>query len=174
MLCSISSGGGKTLLWTVLRIRDIGNSLSLPTLSKDKIGIHGEETEATVYTAELQGILMALVTVLYRKIPRAIVFTDNQAALQVIKSTGRQSGQYILQTINRLWNEIRQNCATVAFHWIPSHRDIEGNELAEKAAKEATGWRQIRGRRNRIVECMTDATAPRPTYAKTLISAMKI
>lgn len=32
----------------------------------------------------------------------------------------------------------------VFFHWIPSHKDIKGNEEAGIAAKEATGWRRAK------------------------------
>jgi len=61
----------------------------------------------------------------------------------------------------------------VEFHWIPAHQGIEGNELADRLAKEATGWKQVRGRRGRLIEVDSDNTAPKPNYLKNLGSAAK-
>lgn len=46
----------------------------------------GEQSETSVYVAELQGILLALVTVLRHQIQNAVAFTGNQAALQAIQT----------------------------------------------------------------------------------------
>ncbi|KAF7905144.1 uncharacterized protein EAF01_005665 [Botrytis porri] len=59
----------------------------------------GRASEATVYTAELRGILPAL-QIAYKKDHKAvIVFTDNQAAIRFMANPDNQSGQYILLQI---------------------------------------------------------------------------
>jgi ribonuclease HI len=62
----------------------------------------------------------------------------------------------------------RANGLHVDFHWIPAHIRIEGNELADRLAKEATGWMQRRGRRGRLVALDTDNTAATPDYLRHL------
>ena len=41
---------------------------------------------------------------------------------------------------------LRAQGKLVFFHWIPSHKDIKGNEEADIAAKEVTGWRRSKRR----------------------------
>ena len=69
----------------------------------------------------------------------AFIFTDNQSAIQAIESPNRQSGQYIvkeiLDTIDRI-HEVNPACA-IHIEWVPGHKNIEGNEHADQAAKEA-------------------------------------
>ncbi|KAI3054683.1 hypothetical protein CBS147353_11406 [Aspergillus niger] len=133
----------------------------------------GDQSETTVYAAELQGIFLALIIIIRHRISRAVVFTDNQAALRAIQNPGRQSGQYLLEAVIAALDKAREGGLTVRFRWIPSHSGVEGNELADKAAKEATGWRQIRGHRGRVKEVMTVVTAPRPVQQRLLRSAVE-
>jgi ribonuclease HI len=99
----------------------------------------GEHSEVTLYAAELQGILLALIIILRRQIQHAIIFTDKQAALRALQNPGRQSGQYILETILVALEKARQHKLITRFRLIPSHRGINGNEQADTAAKETTG-----------------------------------
>jgi ribonuclease HI len=133
----------------------------------------GEQSETTVYAAELQGIFLALVIIIRHRICRAVVFTDNQAALRAIQNPGRRSGQYLVDVVIAALDKAREDGLTISFRWIPSHCGVEGNELADKAAKEATGWRQVRGHRGRVKEVMTTATAPRPVQQRLLRSAVE-
>ena len=102
----------------------------------------GKENAATVYAAKLAGILMGLDLAMKFNQRNVAVFTDNQAALQALESPRRQSGQFILIRIIQALAEASLRGISVEFHWIPAHQAISGNEMADKLAKEATGWRQ--------------------------------
>lgn len=111
--------------------------------------------------------------IIRHRISQAVIFTDNQAALRALRNLGRQSGQYLLEAAIAAVDKARENGLTVSFRWIPSHSGVEGNELADKAAKEATGWRQTRGHRGRMKEMMTATTAPRLIQQRLLRSAVE-
>ncbi|GFF96867.1 hypothetical protein IFM47457_11104 [Aspergillus lentulus] len=151
----------------------IGAAAVCPQYLETRAAYMGEQSEDTVYAAELQGIFLALIIIIRRRICQAVVFTDNQAALRAIQNPGRQSGQYLLEAVIAALEKAREEGLTVRFRWIPSHSGVEGNELADKAAKEATGWRQIRGHRGRVKEVMTATTAPRPIQQRLLRSAVE-
>jgi hypothetical protein len=60
----------------------------------------GPTSKATVYAAELLGILYYIITVVTtRNVESATLFVDNQAAIQSVHSPGGQSGQLILRQI---------------------------------------------------------------------------
>jgi hypothetical protein len=111
----------------------------------------------------------------YSPAPNAtrVIFTGNQSTLQALRNPGSQSGQYILEAIIMALNKGRKAGLNVHFRWIPAHRGVEGNEQADRIAKEATGWRRIRCHRGRMIEVMTEETSPRPHYLKTIRSAVK-
>src|SRR5207248_589524 len=58
-------------------------------------------------------------------------------------------------------------------HWILSHKGIDGNEEADAAAKEATGWRQTRTRNGRTQDLDTNDTALTPNGIKHLRAAIR-
>src|SRR5438046_8433125 len=67
----------------------------------------------------------------------AYIFTDNQSTIQTIKAPKQQSGQYIIKSILDKIDEIHEAKPTCNIHikWVPGHKDIEGNEQADQAAK---------------------------------------
>ena len=103
----------------------------------------------------------------------AVYFTDNQAALQALQNPGRPSRQHIIRKIIEGLTAVNTHGLYVEFYWILAHQGIEGNELAGRLAKEATGWTQTRGIQGRLLEGDPDNTAATPAFVKHLKSAAK-
>ncbi|KAJ3552838.1 hypothetical protein NPX13_g11022 [Xylaria arbuscula] len=106
----------------------------------------GKDTVSTVYAAELQGIILALQIAeddRERGNTRAkvIIYTDNQAAIRTSSKPQGRSGAYLLGEIAQQFQDFRTNSQRIEIRWIPAHTGIPGNEQADQAAKEATGWR---------------------------------
>jgi hypothetical protein len=73
---------------------------------------------------------------------KVAIYTDNQAAIWSIAKAEGRSGAYILQEIARQVQELQDKGLSMTIRWIPAHVGIPGNEAADQAAKEATGWRE--------------------------------
>ncbi len=124
----------------------VGAASVLPFMNLTIRAYLGEAHLFTVYSGELVGILLALWTArdhLWLK-TKILIFTDNQASIKAISNPGNQSGQSILANIVTAVDALRDQGKEVGLHWIPAHQEIEGNELADCAAKQETGWRKKR------------------------------
>jgi hypothetical protein len=64
----------------------------------------------------------------------------------VAKAEGR-TGAYILADIAEQVKALQEMGRQVTIRWIPAHTGIPGNEAVDRAAKEATGWREDGRRR---------------------------
>ena len=89
----------------------------------------------------------------------AYIFTDNQAAIQAVDSPKSQSRQYIINEILNKIDRIQEIKPTCAIHieCVPGHKNVEGNERADQAAKAAatpcTTPPTIRMNRPKIDQC---------------------
>ncbi|KIK43988.1 hypothetical protein CY34DRAFT_58948, partial [Suillus luteus UH-Slu-Lm8-n1] len=99
----------------------------------------------TVYEAEVVGLTLAaklISTERNMKYP-ASIFVDNQAAIQAGENHYTKSGSYLVEHFRRMTKRLAKNRDNQGqnFHltlrWIPGHKGVEGNELADAAAKEA-------------------------------------
>jgi len=103
---------------------------------------------ATVYHAELDGVAQAVsmllaitetetdarITVGDRT---AVIYTDNQSALKTLRNGNASSGQAYVQAILSAVESLAKRGIETCFQWIPSHKGIEGNEMADQRAKQA-------------------------------------
>ncbi|KAL9938672.1 hypothetical protein V8E36_002391, partial [Tilletia maclaganii] len=90
----------------------------------------GLGTRSTVFRAEVQAVLMALTHIPDEA--TAFIWTDSQAVALAL----RQARQYD-PDISLAQSQLNARDGRVAVIWIPGHRDLQGNELADKAAKRA-------------------------------------
>ena len=110
----------------------------------------GSDKEHTVHEAELVGILLGMHLLNSRKGKKvsAMIGIDNQAAIKAFESELRNPGHHLAREALRIANSIRKAKAkgskskdTLTIQWTVGHEGIEGNELADKEAKEAAKGR---------------------------------
>ncbi|KAE8217039.1 hypothetical protein CF319_g8779 [Tilletia indica] len=111
----------------------------------------GPDVHHTVYEAELQGILLALLAADQNNIPlfQISIAVDNQAAILALSCPPRrQSGQHLLLQIHAAVGELRakHRWCSVRLLWCPGHEGVEGNEAVDKLAQE-TAKRGTEGER---------------------------
>lgn len=101
-------------------------------------------TEQEVYDAELQGILGAARRIeqyLHTVTPKkrmVYIFVDNQAAIKRLKHLYRGPGQEVTIELAEICRTMSEMKAKLIVEWVPGHKDVDGNEKADAAAKEAT------------------------------------
>lgn len=74
---------------------------------------------------------------LLREVNNVHIWLDSRAAISRIQNLRPGPGQWLVRRIHfQIW-ELQKHQIEVHIHWIPGHMKIEGNERADKAAKEA-------------------------------------
>ena len=80
---------------------------------------------------------MALRETALRKACKITVFSDSQVAIRKLQGLKNNAGQTLRTQIIKRVKQLPTRGREVTVRWIPSHSKIEGNEQADKAAKEA-------------------------------------
>ena len=93
-----------------------------------------------IFTAEVEAIDKAITYVKVSSVERFVIFSDSMSVLQAIES--QESKNPLVNRVLQTCQEILSNGKFITFCWIPSHRDITGNEHADRAAKEASSKAQ--------------------------------
>ena len=100
--------------------------------------VSGGLTEvASIFTAELYAIKATLQEILNRT-PAGreyTIFSDSRSALMALKSDVTRSP--IVDEIKQLICKADDKDINIELCWVPGHANVEGNEKADKAAKEA-------------------------------------
>ena len=63
------------------------------------------------------------------------IFVDSQAALKRLKSVSLHSGQRLCYNITKLCKQLASASNRVTLQWVPGHKDIQGNEHADRLAR---------------------------------------
>ena len=90
---------------------------------------------SSVFTAELQAILLALDFIQNSQADRFFIFSDSLSVLQAINS--RKIDVPMIRTVPERCHLLQTGNKLIAFCWVPSHIGIGGNERADAAARSA-------------------------------------
>ena len=71
------------------------------------------------------------------------IFCDSQHAINRLKVMDCKAGQALKVQIYRKVEQLIQQGHKISLRWFPSHSKVEGNERADKAAREAAGGEKI-------------------------------
>ena len=92
----------------------------------------------SIFSAEIFAISQALsyLESLDTVADKAVILSDSKSALQALENRSKSSREAITQCRQSAHDLLQRGCQ-ISFCWIPSHVNIPGNELADRAAKEA-------------------------------------
>ncbi len=72
------------------------------------------------------------------------IFCDSQTAINNLREDHSSGGQVLKMQIYQKTEQLVQQGHNISIRWVPGHNKIEGNERADRAAKEAAGERKVR------------------------------
>ena len=99
--------------------------------------------QLSIFAAEMAAIIIALQWLEETRLPKAIICSDSMSSLTSIQNGESTCRQDLLNEINQIIFAINQQGRTVQFVWVPAHKGVEGNEEADKLAKEATKEEEV-------------------------------
>ena len=90
---------------------------------------------ASIFTAEASAFISALDYANFSKEKKFIIFTDSLSLIQSIENENVKNP--LVVTIFKKIKSIQDQGKELVFCWVPGHCGIDGNERADRAAKEA-------------------------------------
>ncbi|XP_018394554.1 PREDICTED: uncharacterized protein LOC108773291, partial [Cyphomyrmex costatus] len=94
-------------------------------------------SSSSVFSAEAWAIYQALILSLDAGYSTVFIFSDSRSVLEAVASHKLINSNYIIRKIKEALLQLAERKIVCSLFWIPSHKGIMGNEIADKAAKEA-------------------------------------
>ena len=91
----------------------------------------------SIYAAELTAIKYALDWTMVNKPHKVAILSDSLSALQSLSLRNSNSRPDLLENILSIYDQCHLNNSEVTLVWCPAHVGLDGNELADDAAKRA-------------------------------------
>ena len=91
--------------------------------------------DSSIYTAELQAILLALKRIYCSKRKSFLILSDSLSSLKTIFNL-KYEHPVLVQNLE-LYMDLTKDGKEVVFVWVPGHVGIRGNSAADAAAKDA-------------------------------------
>ena len=113
----------------------VGSAALLFSKTKQKKFSLRLRTDASIYTAELQALILALKLAYQSKERSFLILSDSLSALQAIAT--RSFEHPLLFEFHELHTSLLNDNYNICFAWVPSHVGIRGNELVDNIAKES-------------------------------------
>ena len=111
------------------------NRVAAAAVMKDIIYLSRLLDKASIYSAELKAIDLALRYINLSTRDKFIIFSDSKSCLQGLQCSTPDNPS--VSKVLKNYNSLVSRGKTVVFCWLPSHIGIRGNEEADRAAKEA-------------------------------------
>ncbi|TFY52504.1 hypothetical protein EVJ58_g9980 [Rhodofomes roseus] len=100
----------------------------------------GSAKEHTVYEAEIVGLILGVILIARELSARvASCAADNTACLQASRNRKPHPGHYLIDKLLRDVDRLQRRHPGIRFtlRWVPGHKGVEGNEMADEEAKKA-------------------------------------
>ena len=108
----------------------------------DKIIVNTLSKDASIFTAEITALLSAVDIALNQPNRNFFIFTDSLSALVSLKNLKQhiRTNPHLFEIKKKvtLFQQKCNNKNKIKFFWIPAHKGIQGNEMADIQAKEVS------------------------------------
>jgi len=113
-----------------------GASVYSPNLNLNIM--HRLPAETSVFTAEAWAIYLAIGAIMDVKCEKAVIFTDSKSVLDALATPLLSNKNYLIHYIKRSWLNCINKGIELYLFWVPAHKGITGNEIADLLAKRAS------------------------------------
>ncbi|XP_064465757.1 ribonuclease H1-like [Ornithodoros turicata] len=114
----------------------VSNGVAAVDLDGDSIMMARLNTNATVFTAELYAILLALRHIQQNDLQNSVIYSDSLSSVRALLSCF-DSKNHLVKRVRVLLTQLCSRGLSICLCWVPSHTGIPGNERADREARRA-------------------------------------